>query len=59
MQVPGLIVFLCAFPTEDGLIVYLDELPFRTVAEVSKKAAEENDKLHESYTLKPLEPRLL
>lgn len=39
VQVPGLIVFLCAFPAEDGLVVYLDELPFGTVAKVSKKAA--------------------
>lgn len=38
VQVPGLIVLLCAFPVEDGLVVYLDELPFRTVAEVAKKA---------------------
>lgn len=40
VQVPGLIVFLCALPAKDGLVVYLDELPFRTVAEVSEKAAE-------------------
>lgn len=39
VQVPGLIVFLCAFPAIYGLVVYLDELPFRTVAEVAKKAA--------------------
>lgn len=47
VQVPGLIVFLCAFPAIDGLVVYLDELPFRTVAEVSKKAADANDKLQQ------------
>lgn len=44
MQVPGLIVFLRAFPAIDGLVVYLDELPFRTVAEVAKKSAEANGK---------------
>lgn len=38
-----MIVFLCAFPAENGLVVDLDELPFRTMAEVSKKAAEVND----------------
>lgn len=43
MQVPGLVVFLCAFPVEDGLVVDLDELPFRTVAEVAKKAADKDD----------------
>lgn len=50
VQVPGLIVFLCAFPAIDGLVVYLDELPFRTVAEVSKKAAEASDK-QEKHTI--------
>lgn len=45
VQVPGLIVLFCAFPVIDGLVVYLDELPFRAVAEVSKKAAEANNEL--------------
>lgn len=40
-----MIVFFCAVPAIDGLVVYLDELPFRAVAEVSKKAAKTNDKL--------------
>lgn len=48
VQVPGLIVFLCAFPVEDGLVVYFDELPVRTVAEVAKKA---NDKNNDAITL--------
>lgn len=39
VQVPGLVVFLCAFPAVHGLVVDLDELPLRTVAEVAKKAA--------------------
>lgn len=39
VQVPGLVVFLCAFSAINRLVVYLDELPFRTVAEVSKKSA--------------------
>ena len=43
VQVPGLIVFFCALPAKDGLVVYLDELPFRTVTEMSKKTAEAND----------------
>lgn len=42
MQVPRLIVFLRAFPAVDGLVVDLDELPLRAVAEVSKEAAEAN-----------------
>lgn len=42
VEVPGLIVLLCALPAEDGLVVYLDKLPLRAVAEVSKKAAEAN-----------------
>lgn len=46
VQVPGLIVFLCALPAIYRLVVYFDELPFRTVAEVSKKAAEANEKLN-------------
>lgn len=45
---PGLIVFLGTFPVIDGLVVYLDELPFRTVAEVAKKA---NDKDNDAITL--------
>lgn len=44
VQVPGLIVLLCAFPAEDGLVVYLDELPFRAVAKVSKKAGDRRGK---------------
>lgn len=39
VQVPGLVVFLRALPAEDGLVVDLDQLPFRAVAEVPKKAA--------------------
>lgn len=48
MQVPGLIVLLYAFPAEDGLVVYLDELPFRAVAEVSEKTTETSNKLLEN-----------
>lgn len=51
VQVPGLIVLLGAFPAIDGLVVDLDELPFRTVAKVSKKAAEANDKLQGNDTI--------
>jgi len=39
VKVPGLIVFLCAFPAKNWLVVNLDELPFRTMTEVSKEAA--------------------
>lgn len=45
MQVPCLIVFLSAFPAEDRLVVDLDELPLRTVAEVTEKAAEREGKV--------------
>ena len=37
MKVPGLVVLFSTQPVEDGLVVYLDELPFRPVAEVSEK----------------------
>lgn len=39
VQVPRLVVLLRALPAEDGLVVYLDELPLRAVTEMSKKAA--------------------
>lgn len=34
-----MVVFLGALPAEDGFVVYLDELPLRAVAEMSKEAA--------------------
>lgn len=45
VQVPRLIVLLSAPPGEDGLVVYLDELPLGAVAEVSEKAAVISDKV--------------
>lgn len=44
VQVPSLVVLLHALPAEDGLVVYLDELPLRAVTEMSKKAAEIKNK---------------
>ena len=37
VEVPGLVVLFRTQPVEDGLVVDLDELPFRPVAEVSEK----------------------
>lgn len=45
VEVPRLVVFLCTLPTEDGFVVYLDELPLWAVAEMSKKAAKAKDNL--------------
>ena len=49
VQVPSLIVLLRAFLAEDGLVVDLDELPFRTVAEVSKKSTQANNTITVNY----------
>ena len=49
MQVPCLIVLLRAFLAEDGSVVYLDELPFRTVAEVSKETTQANNTIRVDY----------
>ncbi len=40
MQVPGLVVSLCAPSGEYGLVVNFDKLPFRSMTEVSKKPAD-------------------
>lgn len=39
MQVPGLVISLCAPSGKYGLVVNFDKLPFRPVAEVSEKPA--------------------
>lgn len=38
VQVPGLIVFLCALPAVEGLVIDLYELPLGAVTKMAKKA---------------------
>lgn len=54
VQVPGLIVFLCALPAVEGLVIDLYELPLGAVTEMAKKAvgrsrnALKSDKIYEN-----------
>jgi len=50
MQVPGLVVSLCAPSGKYGLVVNFDKLPFRPVAEVSEKPADRQRKFSSQTT---------